>query len=176
MRLCEEVFVIAEYNYIHTRELMETVQEFCNLDMIAVSTENVDWRGNAYKSDVVTLDVEHNIGFEVLDNEIIIFYFEDHTHFEDYSSDLQDGEPDYVARAKEFLMKLFAQKIRIEKYYKKNALVKDSYYFILPESEEYIGGTHWKLFSALFCKKSLQKEVRVWEFNKLTKKFELGQV
>lgn len=170
------MFGIAEYNYTQTVELLEAVREFCNEDVVKVSTDNTDWCGKAYKSDLITLESEHNVDFEVFDNEIIVYYFKDHTHFEDYSSELQEGEPDYIVRAKEFLRRLFTQKIRIEKYYKKDALVKDSYYFVSQEDEEYIGGTHWKLFTALFCKKSLQKEIQVWEFDKLTKRFELGQV
>lgn len=156
-------------NYIQTRELLDAISPFYGVDAIVVSTENLDWRGEKYKSDLVTLVEEHNIGFEVLDNEIIIFYFQDHVHFEDYSSELEDGEPNYVVRAKEFLVNLFTREIRIEEYYKKNELVRDSYYFIMPDGDEYIGGTFYKFLAAVFSKKSLQKKVRVWKFNEKNK-------
>ena len=156
-------------NYRQTRELLTAISPYYEADNIVTSTENLDWRGEKYQSDLVMLDEEHNIGFEVLDNEIIIFYFQDHVHFEDYSSELEDGEPDYVVRAKEFLVNLFTREIRIEEYYKKNELVRDSYYFIMPDGDEYIGGTYYKFLAAVFCKKSLQKKTRVWKFNEKNK-------
>ena len=163
---------MAEYNYIQTIELMDAINKLCNIDAVKVSMENTDWRGKKYKSDVVTLELEHNIGFEVLENEIIVFYFKDHTHFEDYSSDLDADEPDYVARAIEFLVNLFTSKIRIEEYYTKDKLVRDRFYFILPDGDEYIGGTFYKFWTAILCKKKLQKKIHVWAYNKITKRFE----
>ena len=55
---------------------------------------------------------ENNVSFEVLDNEIIVFYFTDHYHFEDYSSELEEGEDDYIKRAKDFLIELFENQIK----------------------------------------------------------------
>lgn len=148
---------MTEYNYEQTTELLDAIKPLCNIDSATSTTE---------KSDFVTLEAEHNVGFEVFENEIIIFYFKDHVHFEDYSSEREEGEPDYVERAKDFLVNLFTKEIRIEEYYKKDELVKDCYYFVTSEGDEYIGGTYWKFLPAVFGKKHLQKKVQIWTYNK----------
>ena len=94
-------------NYETTKELLEVIDQYIENANITISTENEDWKGKKYESDFVTIDEKNNVGFELFDNEIIVFYFTDHCHFEDYSSDLEDGDDDYIKRAKDFIVKLF---------------------------------------------------------------------
>ena len=89
-------------NFEITNELIDTIKPYTENATITISTENNDWKGRAYKSDFITIDDKNNVGFEVFDNEIIVFYFTDHYHFEDYSSELEDGDDDYIKRAKFF--------------------------------------------------------------------------
>lgn len=166
-----------KYNHAATKELLKIVQKVCNLENVVSSAENVDWRGQKYKSDIVTIEEVKNVGFEVLDNEIIVFYFGDHMHFEDYSSELEADAPDYVERAKEFLENLLTREIRIEKFYKKGELVRDRFYFCprnehTAEEEEYIGGNFYKFWTAVFCKKQLKCEVSKWCYNNVNGCFE----
>ena len=81
-------------NYETTKELLEVIDQYIENANITISTENQDWKGEKYESDFVTIDEKNSVGFEVFDNEIIVFYFTDHCHFEDYSSDLEDGDDD----------------------------------------------------------------------------------
>ena len=81
-------------------------------DRYILEPQNTTWRLKKYISDSVTIDEENHVGFEVFDNEIIFFYFTEHCHFEDYTSDLEDDEPDYTERAKAFLSICFRVKLR----------------------------------------------------------------
>ena len=83
-------------NFEITNELIDTIKPYTENVTVKISTDNKDWKGRDYKSDFVTIDEKNNVGFEVFDNEIIVFYFTDHYHFEDYSSELEDGEDDYI--------------------------------------------------------------------------------
>ena len=76
-------------NFKITNELIDTIKPYTENAIITLSTDNKDWKDRDYKSDFVTIDEKNNFGFEVFDNEIIVFYFTDHYHFEDYSSDLE---------------------------------------------------------------------------------------
>lgn len=116
------------------------------------------------KSDYVIIDAENNVGFEVFDGEITVFYFTDHRHFEDYSSENQ--EDGYQNRAKDFLINLFENKIKHIKSYKGKKLAEEKYYMIYSDNrEEYIGGTWWGLVRLInpFAKK--QNKTTVYKFN-----------
>ena len=99
-------------NFETTSVLLEVLKPYLENTVVDVSTDNADWRNRNYKSDLVTIDANNHVGFEVLEKEIIAFYFTDHYHFEDYTSELQDGEENYIERAKHFLKELFEYKIR----------------------------------------------------------------
>lgn len=122
---------------------------------------------NAFdKSDFVTLIENQDVGFEVFDNEIIVFYFTDHTHFEDYSSDLNEGDPDYVQRAKEFLKQLFTLPIRKYDIFKGKKLSCDKYYFVLSDgTEDFIGGTLYKLCRFLNPFRKKRTEITTWQYD-----------
>lgn len=160
-------------NFTITSELFETIKPYTENVNIAITTENKDWKGRTYKSDFITIDDKNNVGFEVFDNEIIVFYFTDHYHFEDYSSELKDGEDDYIKRAKDFLTKLFENRIKYIEIYKGKKLATEKYYLIYSDNtEERIGGTWWGVgrFLNPFAKKT--EKTTIYKFNKSKGYFE----
>ncbi len=155
-------------NFETTEILLDELKPYIGKSIVNISTENKDWRNCNCKSDLVTIDATNHIGFEVFDNEIIAFYFTDHNHFEDYSSELQDGQEDYIKRAKSFLKELFEYKIRHVEYYKGKSLYSEKYFVIYRDGreDECIGHT-WFGFSKLinpFGKKSVSSTT--WQFDK----------
>lgn len=153
-------------NYNTTQILLDTVKPYFDIENIKITTENTDWKDRPYKSDFVTLIENQDVGFEVFDNEIIVFYFTDHTHFEDYSSDLNEGDPDYVQRAKEFLKQLFTLPIRKYDIFKGKKLSCDKYYFVLSDgTEDFIGGTLYKLCRFLNPFRKKRTEITTWQYD-----------
>lgn len=154
-------------NFEITSELLEAIKPYTENANITITIENKDWKGRNYKSDFVTIDEKNNVGFEVFDNEIILFYFTGHYHFEDYSSELESGEDDYIKRAKDFLIELFENQIKYIEIYKGKKLATEKYYFINSDNtEERICATWWGLENFLnpFAKKT-EKET-IYKFNK----------
>ena len=97
-----------------------------------------------------------------------MFYFTDHCHFEDYTSDLEDGDDDYIKRAKDFIIKLFENKIKYVQIYKGKKLASEKYYMIYSgNNEEQIGGTWWGLERILnpFAKKT--EKATIYQYNKV---------
>lgn len=137
------------------------------LEVLKPYTEN----SNIQISDdlnLVIIDSLNNIGFEVFDNEIIIYYFTDHYHFEDYSSEPEKGEKDYIERAKIFLKDLLEEQIRKIEYYKGKTLVQEKYFIIYTDGREdaCIGNTIHSLLGLfnLFLKKVGKS--KSWQFDK----------
>lgn len=160
-------------NFEITSQLLETIKPYTENANITITTENKGWKGRTYKSDFVTLDEKNNVGFEVFDNEIIVFYFTGHYHFEDYSSELEDGEDDYIKRAKDFLTKLFENQIKHIEIYKGKKLATEKDYFIyLDNTEERIGATWWgfERFLNPFAKKI--EKTNTYKFDKAKGYFE----
>lgn len=164
-------------NFEATKELINTLSPFMNVKSLSISTENKDWKGRPYQSDLVMLDDKNNICFEVFDNEIIIGYLTDHIHFEDYSFELEDGEPNYVERAKEFLNKLYTLSIRHYEKYKGTRLVSEKYFFVHPDCEEesITGVIVHRLMLGLnpIAKKSIQ--IKTWQYDKYKNTFTTTQ-
>lgn len=159
-------------NFQTTQLLLEDLKTYCDLEDIRISTDNTDWSGCPYQSDFVTLIECQDVGFEVFANEIIVFYFTDHVHFEDYSGDLEEGDSDYIQRAREFLKQLFTLPLRKYEIYKGKKLRGDKYYFLLPNGEEErIGGTWYGLLGLLnpFAKKRTTAET--WQYDAEQKRF-----
>lgn len=104
-----------------TKTLIDTVCKYVSLEKLNVKSDTSNsFFGAEYDADFVEISTEssNTFSFEVSENEIIIFLFDDHIHFEDYTSDLADGEPDYVQRADEFLNKLFTLPIELHSTFK----------------------------------------------------------
>lgn len=154
-------------NFKTTSVLLESIKHYIINSTINISTENKDWRNRKYKSDFVTIDDKNNIGFEVLENEIIVFYFTDHTHFEDYTSKSQDGKDNYIERAKTFLKELFEHKIQHIEYYKGKSLFSEKYFLLYNNGNDNkcIGNILHSLFKIInpFAKKSTR--LTIWQFD-----------
>lgn len=155
-------------NFEATLVLLETLKPYLENSVVDISTENKDWRNRAYKSDFVTVDSKNHVGFEVFDNEIIVFYFTDHYHFEDYTSELEEGDEDYVERAKCFLKELFEYKIRHVEYYKGKTLSSEKYFVTYNDGreEKCITNTWYGLskFINPFGKRTVKSTT--WQFDK----------
>lgn len=155
-------------NFETTSVLFEVLKPYIENSVIDISTDNTDWHNRSYKADFVTIDAKNHVGFEVFDNEVIAFYFTDHYHFEDYSSELQDAEDNYIERAKSFLKELFEYKIRHVEYYKGKALYSEKYFIMYHDGreDECIGNTWFGIskFINPFGKKSMHSTT--WQFNK----------
>lgn len=111
-----------------TLTLLKIIEPFIENSSVDVSSSG--------KSDLVIIDAKNHVGFEVFDNEIIVFYFTDHCHFEDYTSELHDGEDNYVERAKAFLLELLTYKIRHIEYFKGTSLSSEKYFIIYDDGRE----------------------------------------
>ena len=62
-------------NFETTSVLLEVLKPYLKNSVVDISTDNVDWRNRNYKSDLVTIDKNNDVFFEVFENEIIMFYF-----------------------------------------------------------------------------------------------------
>lgn len=155
-------------NFETTSMLLDAIKPYIGNASVEITTENKDWRNRSYKSDFVSIDAKNRVGFEVFDNEVITFYFTDHYHFEDYSSELQDGEDNYIERAKSFLKELFEYKIRHVEYFKGKTLASEKYFILYNDSrdDECIGNTWFGLskFINPFGKKTMRSTT--WQFDK----------
>lgn len=149
-----------------TSWLIEELKPYIKHETIAVSFDNKDWKKRNNKSDYVTIDKTNNVGFEVFDNEIIAFYFSDHYHFEDYTSELKEFEDDYTKRARDFLIKLFTTPLRHSEIYKGKRLASEKYYFIYDhKDDEYIGGTWFGVINPL-AKKTVKSTTWIYDKQK----------
>lgn len=152
-------------NFHTTQTLLDAIKPYFDLDNIKLSTNNKDWKGRPYQSDYVTLIENQNVHFEVFDNEIIVAFFTEHLHFEDYSSDLNDGNPDYIQRAAEFLKQLFTLPIRKFDIYKGKRISGYKYYLLQPDGTEERISASWYGFRFLnpFAKK--ETEITTWQYD-----------
>ena len=155
-------------NFETTSTLLKVLKPYIESSIVNISTDNKDWRNRCYKSDFVTIDAKNHVGFEVFDNEVIAFYFTDHYHFEDYSSELQEGEDNYIERAKSFLKELFENKIRHVEFYKGKSLSSEKYFIMYHDGreDECIGNTWFGLskFINPFGKKTVHSTI--WQYDK----------
>ena len=152
-------------NFADTFELLEVLNKYIDKENINIQTEIKDWKGKTLHHDFLSADND-NVRIEVADDGIIIGYFTDHDHFDDLTAELQAGEPNYLERAKSFIDELFTNKIKQVNFYRKDELVKDSYYFITENNaqEEFIGGTYYKI--CLFGRKRITKSETIWQYDK----------
>ncbi len=153
-------------NFEVTRELLEWLRPYVGKADIQISSDNGERDGREYRSDLVTLDEKNNVGFQVLEGEVIVFFLTDHFHFEDYTSDLEEDQDDYIKRAKEFLTELFTNRIKCVEIYKGKTLASERYYIVSDGHQERIGGTWWGLvrFINPFAKR--REKVTVYRFDK----------
>ncbi|MCI9449754.1 MAG: hypothetical protein HFE30_05830 [Clostridiales bacterium] len=153
-------------NFNVTKILLDGLKPYFNIDNVKVSTDNKNKNGRLNRSDFVTLIERQNFCFEVFDNEIIVAFFTEHTHFGDSFSLLNSGDPDYIQRAGAFLKQLFTCPIRKHDIYKGRKILCRKYYSLKSDStEEYIGGSWYRLCSFInpFAKK--RAEVGTWQYD-----------
>ena len=159
---------MVKLNFETTSALLEALNPYVKNSVVDISTDNNAWDYFGFKSDRVTIDLENHIGFEVFDGEVIVFYFTEHCHFEDYTSKLQDGEDNYIERAKSFLKSLFENKIRHIEYYKGKTLSCEKYFIIHQDGrkDECIGNTRFGVLKLInpFSKKTVRSTI--WQFDK----------
>lgn len=126
-------------NFKVTEKLISITNKFINADNYIIQTErHKDYQGIEYTADYVEIisDTHNSVGFEVTEDEIIVFFFTDHAHFNDYGMDLKDNEPDYIERAAEFLEKLFILPIERKYTVKGTTVVREESLFILSQTEK----------------------------------------
>ncbi len=153
-------------NFDTTSQILEAIAEYTVNSDITVDTGNKGF--TSHKSDLVMIDKANNVGFEVLENEIIVYYFTEHTHFEDYSAELAEGQDDYIKRAKDFLITLLSERVLRIMFFKGKAMVKEKYYIYYHDGreDEYVGGTFYSIIKSLnpFAKKHTKSIT--WIFDK----------
>lgn len=154
-------------NYDITNEILEALKPYIGNANITLSTENKDWKNRDYNSDFVTIDKKNHIAFEVFENEIIVFYFSDHCHFEDYSSELRAEQPPFHERAKDFLLELFQYPIRHVEIFKGKTLSSEKYFLLYHDGreDECIGNTWFGLerFINPFSKRTSRSTI--WQYD-----------
>jgi hypothetical protein len=150
-------------NHKITLELLNNLKPYITNADIDVSGKNQD-----YNSDFVMIDNKNNIGFEVFDNEIIVFYFNEHCHFEDCTSEQEQGKDDYTKRAELFLLDLFQFKIRHKEVFKGKTLCAEKYYIMYPNGKEgnYIGGTWFGLSKFINPFRKKKTICTTWQYDK----------
>ncbi len=126
-------------NFEATKRLLDVVSSYIPIENLTVKSDgNIDWRGRAYIADFVEIIKEgsNQISFQVTEKEIIVFFFTDHIHFEDYSSASENNDPNYVERAMEFLKKLFTFPVELRYTTKGDKIIWSESYFVLPNAEK----------------------------------------
>ena len=115
-------------NFATTERIINFTDKFIPKAQYIVQTEDhKNYFGQAYTADYVVINdpFPYHIAIEVVENEIIIFFFGDHIHFEDYTSELENGMPNYLDRAIEFLEKLFCYPIERRRTFKGDKVIRD---------------------------------------------------
>lgn len=156
-------------NFESTSALLKVLKPYIENSAVDITSDNKNLRNQNCMSDLVTIDADNHIGFEVFENEVIIFYFTDHSHFEDYTSELKNGQDNYIERTKKFLKELFENKIRHVEEYKGKSLLSEKYFMIYQDDreDECIGNIWFGLskFINPFSRKSVHSTI--WRFDKL---------
>lgn len=154
-------------NHETTNELIDAIQPHIKNSNIRIKTSNKDWRGKEYRSDYILIDEDNNVGFEVFENEVIVYFFSNHHHLEDYTWTVEDGVPEYIARAKVFLVDLLTCTIRYEKTYKGKTLMEERYILVHEDGTEECpaGGCVHSLLIRLVPFLSKSVETQEWRFD-----------
>lgn len=154
-------------NYKTTSQLLEAMDTFIDKSKISISTDNKDWKNRDYKSDFVMIDDKSNVGFEVFDNEIIVYYFTGHYHFNDYNLE-NEYDNNYIKRAEIFLLDLFKKQIKHEQTYKGNSLTSEKYYIIYQDEREdnCIDNAYYTFTNIINCFRKKEITSTIWQYNK----------
>lgn len=147
--------------------ILEKISHYCNLDKIEKSDEQTDWRGKKYHSDFIILDKENNIGFEAFADEVSVFYFKEHQHFNNYTND-DKTDLAYIDWAVELLIDIFTCEIKHIEVFKGKNLCCEEYYFLRNGIFEKQGGTVYSIVRLInpFAKKSVKESIWQYKGNK----------
>ncbi len=153
-------------NYELTNEILEMLQPYIENAKVTISTDNfVD---DEYRSDLVTIGEENEISFEVFEDAIDVSYFAAIDFFgNDDLFESPEEHVDYIKAAKDFLLKLFKNRIKHTEVFKGKKRVYESYAFIYPDNSEVCiyEQKHNILLSLIpFLKKT--EVVNIWEFDR----------
>jgi hypothetical protein len=157
-------------NFETTNLILEKLKQYIDINDLEVSLESINYKNVKYKADFITIDKENNVGFEVIERSIIVFYFSEHTHFDNFITDENDTE--YINHAIEFLENLFTLSIRHVETYKGKKLYYERYFFVKVNEDECFGGSWYglvRLFNP-FAKKS--SKTTIWQYSVDLKKFQ----
>ena len=157
--------------YQTTKEILEALSPFISENDVSITAETHEKEDGSgtENGDKVVIDANNNVWFEVFENEIVLFYFTDHEHFDDYMSKPKDNEPDYIERAKDFLKRLFTLRLKKTETVKGKDMLRVEYAFSDKDgNEEFLGGT-WKMIDD--GDKRQEVEISEWIFDKAEKRF-----
>ena len=147
-----------------TEQLLRKIEQYVSTDQIKIQ-ETTAYLGNAVE--LVTIMDEPRIGFEVAEDSVIFYFFSDHIHFDDYCTELEYGEPNYLSRAEEFVDNLFTLPIRRRYIRKGTKVVYDQSWFVHSDGEEEsIAGVMLCSpgFKNLFASK--EEFMEIWQYDK----------
>lgn len=147
--------------YQVTQELLDVLRKFMPL-----VTESQDHSGG--ETDFVSIDDGNHVGFEVFEDEIIVFFFSTHRHFTDSYFALEEGAPDYIERAKAFLTDLLSCTVTRQKEFRGNVPIREKIIFTYPDgtTDEPAGVTVHISLAYLIPFLQKRTETRSWKFDK----------
>ncbi len=160
-------------NFKTTSKLLEALHPFIENAEIFVPSENSDRKKQRSKSDIIMIDERNNFGFEVCDNEIIVFCFTSCQHFKNYNAAISEDANNYIKRAEGFLLDLFQHQVRHIACFKGKSLSSEKYYILYCDGREdcCIRNT-WFGFSKFinpFGKKTIRSTT--WKYDALKGRF-----
>lgn len=106
---------------------LDKIRDYIDIENVELKEET--FRGSKYIE--VQLTPNGEISFHVYDNEIIVFYFSAHSHFDNYWY----GDNRYIDEAVDFLIYLFNEPFKLVEFFKgeNNIGVKQ---YVLEDGEE----------------------------------------
>lgn len=124
--------------------------------------------GRTYLSDLVHIDTDGRVGFEVTENRIIVSFFGGCRRFTGQNSPTSSTRESYIGQAKAFLTALFTCQIRRVDHYRGNIRSSAELFLSYPDgrTEERIGSikSGFFCFAPLFGKRSVHSGL--WTFDR----------
>lgn len=124
-------------NFTATEKLIATTNKYISSDKYSIQTEgHKNYIGMEYTADYVEIlqNPDYFISFEVTKEEIIIFFFSNHIHFNDYG--IEDDNSNYIDSAVEFLDDLFSYPIETHYITKGDRIIRIESFFVKSPTEK----------------------------------------
>ncbi len=156
-----------------TREIIKSIQKYLKDGTVSVGVRSTEWHDRNHESDKIVIDNDSSVGFEVFEDEIIVYFFSDHYHYEDYSYVLDEDDPTFSERATALIKGLLTSTVSLERTFKGSHLVSERYIFIDSDGKNASPIGAWKHHFFLRINPFVQKriETKTWRYNKETGKF-----